>query len=193
MKRTLIAIAMLCAAAAASAKCAPKNVLKFIVSNDLPVSTTRTLYRQGEKFGRYELPGVLIIVSEPDLWVVNKVEKTGQHALDPDDSSVFHAVVLDDSESKYWNNFEFGCEVPFMHAVGAEPKDGVYEHTAEGVTVRLTVAKSGIPQRIDVKTPKSSYSMIYHAWEELRDAPPDLFAKPEGITFTEQSAEPDKP
>jgi len=173
----------------ASARCIPKYVLKIVVSMDTPDSARKTIYRSGERFGRIEDPPNVIVVNEPDVWSVDRALRVGQHERDRDHDLVFRALIIDDFGSQHWNNFEYGCEVPFMKTVGsvAEPVAGsderVYEHSTEGVTARLTVSKSDVPLRIDIRKGDETYVVIYHAWEELRDAPKALFAQPNGVSF----------
>jgi hypothetical protein len=177
------------------AKCAPKHVLKIVVAvADHP----RTIYRSGERMGRVEQETMLFVVNEPDIWVVNRNDMTGQHMIDEGPELVFGAPILDNIESKYWNNFEFGCEVPFMEAVGSEPvptEDGgrLYEHTAEGVTAKLFVHKNGLPRRVELSGKHTPIALDYRSFEELRDAPPDLFTKPTGVKFVEANETPSDP
>lgn len=174
----------------ASARCIPKYVLKIVVSLDTAESPRKTIYRTGERFGRIEDPPSVIVVNEPDVWTVNPALRVGEHARDRDDDLVFRALIVDDFGSEHWNNFEYGCEVPFMRAVGSVPEpvagsdERVYEHSAEGVTARLTVSKSDVPLRMDVRKGDATYVVIYHAWQELRDAPKALFEMPDGVRWT---------
>ena len=180
------------------AKCAPKYVLKIVVANEGDVDLTRTLYRSGERLGRLETQNQLFVVNEPDIWVVNKSDTSGQHMVDPGPVLEFRAPILDNIESEYWNNFEFGCEVPFMKAVGSTPvptEDGgtMYEHTAEGVIAKLFVHENGLPRRVELSGTQKPFALIYRSFEELRDAPADLFTKPAGVKFVEASETPSEP
>lgn len=159
----------------------------------------RTLYRTGELLGRIEEPPnaetglyLLFIVNGADVWVVDRNARTGQHMVDPGPDLGFVAPIVSEStKSEYWNNFEYGCEVPFMKAVGAVPRempDGgqLYVHSKEGITVRLLTAKNGNPARIELSGPGNDFSVAYKVFEEVPDAPADLFAKPAGVEFTER-------
>jgi hypothetical protein len=194
------------------AKCAPKHVLKIVMTADFAgaaandfVKTPKTLYRSGETLGRIEEAKnpetgmhLLMVVNEPDLWMVDLSDMTGQHAVDPGPSLVFRAPILNNIKSKYWNNFEFGCEVPFMNAVGSKPVETenggrLYTHAHEGVTAKLFVDKNDIPQRVELVSPDIEFAVAYRSFEELRDAPADLFAKPAGVTFVEANETPSEP
>lgn len=177
----------------AAAECIPHKVLKIVTVLDSEGEEPHTMYRLGDRYGRLESPATLFVVSEPDVWVVNRADMTGEHALDPDDPPKFHAPILDDNDSKFWRQLEFGCEEPFMKAVNAraESLDGGgvrYTHEAEGTSVVLTMMK-GKPQRVEVTTPKEKYAIRYLAFEMLDETSTDRFTKPEKIPFAEAKAE----
>ena len=203
-------LALLATAAPAGAKCAPRKVLKIVTSIDDPAISgehfarrPKTLYRLGEKYGRLEEEKngetglhLLIVISEPDVWMVNRADNSGQHSVDPGPTFIFRAPLVSDISSKYWNNLEMGCEVPFMNAVGAkpEPVDGhpdqhVYVHSAEGTTVRLIVGKNDIPLRAEIASSEGKFAIVYHSFEQLDTEDASLFAKPAGVKFTEQEQE----
>jgi hypothetical protein len=200
----LLAVALI-RSDAALARCEPKHTLKIVVSvedanlpDDHFTKRPKTIYRSGRLFGRVEeepnpITGrhMLVVVNAADLWIVNLADKSGQHAIDPGPSLSFRAPIVGDVDSEYWNNFEFGCEVPFMQAVGTETTaadatsgERVYEHTKEGATVQL-VAVKGIPKRVTIETKERKFAFVYQSFEQLTNADPALFEKPSGITFTE--------
>jgi hypothetical protein len=102
-------------------------VLKIVTAADFPdapasafASLPRTLYRLGERYARLEEAldkernlHLLVVVNEPDVWMVNLADRTGRHAVD-DGPPKFHAPIVDNFASKFWRQFEFGCEEPFM-------------------------------------------------------------------------------
>lgn len=203
MNRLLIAAFAVFTASSAAADCVPKNVLKIVtafegggVKAGTFAAAPRTLYRSGATLGRMEETAnpetglhLLIIVNGADVWMVNRNDSTGQHAIDPGPIG-FHAPLIGDVQSKHWNQFELGCEVPFMKAVGAAVSETtagtIYEHSREGVTARLLVGKSGVPARVDFSGRGEDFSIVYKSFEELADPPKDLFAKPAGVRFVEQ-------
>jgi hypothetical protein len=183
---------LLALAVPAAAECVPHKVLKIVTVFDREGEEPATLYRLGDRYGRLETRASLFVVNEPDLWVVTDDVQTGQHSVDTG-TPKFHAPILDAMDSKFWRQFEFGCEEPFMKAVNAraEPLDGGvtrYTHEVEGVSVVLTVAK-GKPQRVEVTTPKGSYAIRYLEFEMLDETSTDRFKKPEGIRFEETKPE----
>ena len=188
------------------AKCSPHKTLRIVTRTDDPqlpaehfARQPKTLYRLGEKYGRMEeKPNpetglhLLVVVNEPDLWMVNLADKTGQHVVDAGPTFVFHAPVLGDIKSEYWNNFEYGCEVPFMRAAKPvrrtvnEAGNTVYEHTAEGITASLTASPEDIPRRMTITTDEGSFSFVYDVFEQLDNADTTLFTRPPGIAWTER-------
>ncbi|HYK04792.1 MAG TPA: hypothetical protein VE974_23770 [Thermoanaerobaculia bacterium] len=112
--------------------------------------------------------------------------------VDPGPSFGFHAPILPDLESTFWRHFELGCEVPFMKAVGAAPRETpaggrLYVHSAEGMTARLFVDKNDIPLRVEMlKGQEPFITLVYSVFEQLLDAPKDLFEKPSGVKFEER-------
>jgi hypothetical protein len=208
MKTLLPALALLLAISShALADCAPRQVLKIVTAAEYPgtpadtfKSLPRTLYRLADRYGRLEEPRnpddnlhVLVVISEPDIWMVNLIDNTGQHIVDPGPELEFHAPLLEGVDSKVWLQLEYGCEEPFMKAVGARIEKTAsgatrYTHTAEGTTVSLTVA-NGKPQRIEVASPKLQYTLRYTVFETVADPPADLFKRPEKVTYEEAKQE----
>ena len=198
MLRALALSVLVLAQASLYAKCAPKNVLKIVVVSESASGVARTIHRHGERLGRLEVENQLFVVNEPDIWIVNKADMTGQHAVDAGPVFEFHAPVVDNLDSKYWNNFEFGCELPFMEAVGSKPEpteDGgrMYEHSAEGVIAKLFVHKNGLPRRVELSGKHNPMALDYQTFEEVRDPPADLFTKPAGVKFVEATGTPSEP
>ncbi|HEX2832534.1 MAG TPA: hypothetical protein VHW00_05945 [Thermoanaerobaculia bacterium] len=185
------------------AKCVPKHTLRIVMRYDGPdvpkdhfIRQPKTLYRSGETLGRMEEEAnretgirLLVVVNGADLWMVNLMTNTGEHAIDPDPTPAFRAPIIGDMKSDYWNNFEFGCEVPFMESAGATKTkiDGgtLYEHTHDGATARLTVSERGLPKHVSVTKGDTEFSFVYDAYEQIVEPNPTLFAKPAGVRFTE--------
>jgi hypothetical protein len=203
--RALAAAFVLALSFEAAAKCAPKNVLKIVFAYEAPEmpadsfgAKPRTLYRLGDKLGRMEeMPNpetglhLLVVVNGEDIWMVNRNDRAGEHSIDPGPSIGFHAPVISSVDSEYWRDFEMGCEIAFMTAAGATvsetPAGKVYEHSKENITARLFTDKSGIPARVQFSGAGNDFAVVYKSFEEVPDAPRDLFAKPAGVTFTERT------
>src|SRR2546428_515480 len=142
----------------AFAVCAPTRMLRIVTTVDafgLPadhfVTQPKTLYRYGSMFGRVEEVfnkqtglHLLVVVSEPDVWVVNRVNNSGQHMTDRGTNIDFHAPIITATKSEHWRMLEFGCEEDFMKSVNAktEPADGGmirYSHEAEGIKASQSI------------------------------------------------------
>jgi hypothetical protein len=208
MKKAILVIVLVLtpAAAPALADCVPHKVLKIVTAAEYPgkaaddfVSQPRTFYRLEDRFGRIEEPlnpkdnvHLTVIISEPDVWMINLADMTGQHVVDPGPTFEFHAPVLDAVESRFWRQFEFGCEVPFMKAAGAQVDEAGenttrYSLSREDATVILTVV-SGKPARVEIQKSGSNFAIRYLTYEMLPDASADLFKKPENVRFAEATA-----
>ena len=204
LRRAVLLLLLLLPAPLLVAKCVPAKVLRIVTSFESPKAPEgsfarkpKTIYRLGEKYGRMEeeldeehAPRGLIVVSEPDVWIVNLADHTGRHVVDSAENVIFHAPIVDKADSKLWTQFEFGCEAEFMKAVGAEAEklpggEMRYTHTAEGVTATLTTKPDGKPARVEVQTKGEPYALRYLAFETVDSPPASLFTKPQGIRFSE--------
>src|SRR5207249_2734116 len=90
------------------ADCVPEKMVKVVLRDVTPgidrasfAAKPRTLYRWGSKYGRTEealdsrlkIHG-LIVVNEPDLFMVNLATRTGQHIVDTGGPYHFHAPIV---------------------------------------------------------------------------------------------------
>jgi len=204
--KTLSLAIILCFAYAsdAFAACAPMRMLRIVTSVDafgLPAdhfaTQPKTLYRYGSVFGRVEEVfnkhtglHLLVIVSEPDVWVVNRVNNSGQHMTDRGPNIDFHAPIITATKSEHWRKLEFGCEEGFMREVSArtEPAEGGmtrYTHEAEGVKASLVVNPKGRPERLEIESSEGRFVVKYLSYEDS-DFQADLFARPTGVRFSER-------
>jgi hypothetical protein len=157
----------------------------------------KVIYRLGTEYARAEEAAdpeqglhLLIVVDEPDIWFVNLHDKTGRHIVDPGPTFEFHAPLLPSHTSEHWRRLELGAELRFMREVEAKrtqaSPDGpvIYEHSAEGTTVRLHTSAADVPLELQVQAPDANFSVNFLSYECL---PPDLslFAKPTGIELIE--------
>ena len=94
----------------------------------------KTYWRAGKKYARIaESPDLqnqihgLIIINEPDAWMINLSDKSGKHIIDPGPSLVVRLPLFDKQtgvRSKL-NDLEFGMELDFFarndaaHSAGA--------------------------------------------------------------------------
>jgi len=162
----------------------------------------KTMYRAGTGYCRIqELPdsehGVhgLLVISEPDAWLINLLTKTAQHQVDL--GPTFNCrlpVFADDMKASDAGNqlmgLEFGRELAYFRERGATPRDGP---TLQGKTTKsytLTIRDSqlllftnGTLERpVAVARQRGSKREVYWytTYEEL-PFEPKLFAKPDGV------------
>ena len=163
----------------------------------------KTLYRVGQKLARLEespdlklnLHG-LVIINEPDTWMINLADRTGQHSKDPG-PPVFSAPVFQEKNAPaIFNILEFGREHEFFVAnrarsLGSRRIDDedcdVLEVKAEDWSVDLlTSKKTKKPYQVDVIGPNAlSYSIRYDSYELNLPFKEELFHPPEGIRIHE--------
>ena len=202
-------IVLLVGANASAADCTPAQMIKIRYSNDVPGADPRsfakqpkTLYRLGAKYGLIEeLPDEpnrihgLIVVSEPDIWIVNLAQNTGQHLVDGGPTYFFRAPVLSDAGSAFLSGLEFGCELAYMRAAGATASKrtsagrpsweyGV-SRDAEAIIV-TTDPDSERPRTVRfVRAGKEILTVRYLEYQPGLATNLQLFRKPTGIAFQE--------
>lgn len=134
MKKSLILVCLLAlVAVAAQAQLSSNTMMKIITRNVSPGidphsfgAQPKTLYRMGEKYGRSEeLPDsgmklhLLVVVSEPNVWMINLWDKTGKLIVDPGPTYVFRASIIPSEERGMkppLGDFEFGTEYDFLRS-----------------------------------------------------------------------------
>ena len=194
---------------------APTTMIKAVVRLAGPrikpgsqAALPKTIYRGGPHYARIEDPPnareqmqKLTIISEPDAYSVNLIDKKGTHAIDQGGGDDLHLPVIFDPTGKLksLNRLEFGEEYDFFQDAGAEKHAGpiinakptdAYVMPTEGGSATLVV-RSGthVPVTISWETKDGAYTYEFITYEELPfDA--TLFAKPKGITFREIPPDP---
>ncbi len=194
----------------------PKTMLKFVYHDTNPAfepgsfaALTKTVYLWGAEKGRIEeqedpqmhLKG-LVVVCGKDLWMINLVNKTGNHSVDPSPTHNFYMTIWANQahHSTELTNFSMGHELAYMkdhhvqpiHVSGGASQDDtdVYKTTIEGLKITFTVAaKTQIPQSVEVADgDKVLTHVIYDSYEEL-PVDPSLFAPPADVTIKERSGQ----
>ena len=197
----------LIAAPASAATCAPPTLTRIVtrsVGPDILLGSFNaepvTLYRKGERHLRNEeAPDpeqrrhLLTIVAEPDIWMINLMDQTGKHLVDPGPIFVAHApIVAGQGVPAVFQELEFGCEAAFVRARGREA--GV--RTVDGKTARIYALQAG-DQRLEVllidrgvpaevayyRGARTVLTIRYDAFEMGLPDDPTLFQKPAGVTF----------
>lgn len=208
----LLALAWAFPAAADEDVCAPEKMLKVVtvaesdrIDPDSPAAKPRTLYRQGEKYGRIEEPvdprtgaHLVFVVNEPDLWVADLVGKRGQHAVDPGPTYTFRAQIFGQAASKnaVIRTIEFGCEARAMRAAGAKEAQTTHDEIGKVTRLEHTEAGEQIVLLLDRETQKPkrlelyfdgqlAFAMNYKEYHDALKFDPDLFKKPAGVEYSE--------
>lgn len=168
----------------------------------------KTMYRAGQGYCRTEeLPdpeqGIhgLMIINEPDVWVVNLLSKTAQHLVDSGPTFNCRLPMFQGDEVKSAADMknpilelEFGRELAYFRQKGAPPKEGP---VLQGKQTNVSMVQVGDSQLFlfTVDTPERPLAVArqrggtreiywYGLYEEL-PFEPKLFAKPEGVKIEE--------
>ncbi len=178
------------------------------IPEDSFAAKPKLMYRAGNGYCRTEeLPdperGIhgLLVVSEPDAWMVNLLTKTAQHFLDPGPTFNCHLPIFRGDQVKSAAEMknpilelEFGQELGFFKGKGAAPKEGPVLRDKPTTVCSVDVGDSqlflfttGTPERpwaVARKHGNVNEIFWYGTYEQL---PFDqkLFAKPEGVKIEE--------
>lgn len=189
----------------------PKTMIKMIVhlqADDIPtdsfVAKPKLIYRAGNSYGRIEeMPdpehGIhgLMIVNEPDIWMVNLFTHTAQHMVDP--GPTFNCrmpIFAGEGEGNDLNGknllygLEFGRESEYFKRLGAETKEGavlegkpitIYTLTRGNSRLSLfTTGNPGKPWGVARKWKNKREIYWYQSYEYI-PFDIEIFAKPIGM------------
>ncbi|MBI1355546.1 MAG: hypothetical protein GC160_14475 [Acidobacteria bacterium] len=140
--RLLFLVTFVCAVGAAQE--APRTMKRLSVwlqSPDVPkdsfAAQPKRMFRAGNKYCRTEEApdtenGIhgLLIANEPDVWMVNRLDETAKHIVDPGPTFNCRMPILgshirsQEDFEKPLLQLEFGRELAFFKAVGAEQSEG---------------------------------------------------------------------
>jgi hypothetical protein len=202
---------------AAAAGCAPSGLFRAVVRNVTPGlaaadrgAQPRTLYRQGSRWLRNEEQPdlgsgnqLLVVIAEPDLWVLNQATRQGQHSIDPGPDLTVHAPILSPSADlpAPFATLEYGCEAEFVARFAPTPQRtapwGATLAAVHGVTIgEHTLAilmddRRGAPLLISyLRQGRPVLVVRYDEYRQaLQDNPP-LFAPPSSYHISEAKAPP---
>lgn len=201
--RSLFALLLLACSFAVQAQEKMLYVEYRVMSPKLPPSSTETQVRKlwlvGDKYMRFEdVPNVetgvhgLIIVAEPDIWILDRKTNKGQHSVDPGPSYAVHFPMLATETSERLRRLEFGNELAYFQQNGArelanQVLDGVnctvFALDMDEHELFLYVRKDGKPFQITVKTDASEYSVRIVKYEPGSQPDLNLFRPPVGARF----------
>ncbi len=168
---------------------------------DIPAGSFATkpkvMYRAGSRYCRIEEApdpdnGIhgLAIISEPDAWMVNLLNKTAKHMVDPGPTFSCRLPIFPDTDK----NLEFGLELEYFKSRGATPQKGPVLQTksttrymVEVADAKLALFTYGPPERpLAVSRVRGDKGEIFW-FKGHGDLPfePALFAKPENVKIDE--------
>lgn len=191
--------------------CAPPMLTRMIVRNispglaaAAPAAQPRTIWRKTSmQLRTEEIPdpsrGVhnIVVISEPDIWMVNMAARAGQHSVDPGPDYEVRAPILPVGPGMppELMQLEYGCEGQFVAAwMPATPRavpwgiETANLHTAtfgEHEVSILMHARRKVP--LMVVYAKGGQAQFAIRYDEFRaDLPdrPDLFLPPKNVTIT---------
>lgn len=165
----------------------------------------KTIWRAGTKYARTaeardpqnHIHG-LAIINEPDAWMINLLDKSARHYIDPGPTFNVHLPVFEQPSSggkTKLNELEFGKEIEFFAKndakdLAGEMIDGKptirHEVTFSGGSVVLwTDAKSKKPVRISLIQGAQRQTIAYIAYDDELAFDPTLFQFPTGIAVVD--------
>ena len=176
------------------------------LSSDSFLAKPKTIYIAGDSYSRTEeeadparaIHGVMVI-SEPNIWVINLFDWTGRHMVDPGPTFVVHHEILKRGAPKEFSNLEFGKEVDFFLAhnatsLGSRDLDQQRCEASEfkSNTYRIvlyTTAETHVPFQLEVyKDDKLDFAVRYIGYQTGLPFDASLFEPPSGITFIEDAS-----
>jgi hypothetical protein len=203
----VIAAAALACAGTASADCSPPTMVKIVTraANVDPATfgaKPKTMYRVG--VGRARMEGepdpqqglhLVNIVNEPDIWVANRIDHSGQHIVDPGPSLKVHLPLFAEGDGVL-KDLEFGCESAFVaqYAPKAEHRVRIGLHFGElhravagDAAVEIVMTNHGVPlQAAYYKAGKLLLKLDYTTYETGLAVDEALFHPPAGFTWVER-------
>jgi hypothetical protein len=213
MKIALLVSCLLCATVVAQQP--PKTMTKLQVqlqSPDVPpdsfAAQPKIIYRAGGQYCRMEEQpdpnhGIhgLMIVNEPDAWMVNLATDSAQHMVDPGPTfncrlPIFGdlASSLPEDEGKEIFGLEFGQEYEFFKAKGATPQPGGIQQGQQTTAYMLRFGDStlalftyGTPERpLGVVWKRGEkHEIFWYSGYGQMEFDGKLFAKPERVKIEE--------
>jgi hypothetical protein len=161
----------------------------------------KVLWRAGTRYGRVaESPDIpnrvqgLMIINEPDAWMINLFDKSGTHMVDPGPSLEVHLPIFTDTSVKTkLKDLEFGRELKFFAHEGARGSPGKPINGGAIEQYQLAIANYTIVLWMDVKSQKplrvrlvenaQSTTIEYLSYDDDLAFNPSLFQPPTGITL----------
>lgn len=132
----------------------------------------------------------LIIVAEPDIWIVDRNTNQAQHTVDPGPNYKVHFPLFASESSAKLRQLEFGRELQFFRENGAtempaQEVDGIkcklLRLELDGDEVTLFLKTDETPLQVAVKSPDYEYALRFLRYEPDRKPDRALFQLPPGV------------
>jgi hypothetical protein len=193
----------------------PKTMTKLTVQLDGPgipkdsfVRKPKTIYRATNQYCRVEEAvdteqhiQALLILNEPDAWMLNLLDKTGRHVVDPGPTFNCHLPVFsgplpdsDDDVDYSKLGLEFGRELEFFKGKNARVQKGQVLQHQETTMYFIELGKTRLalfvygpndfPLALGRTCNEKGEIFWYSSYGQV-SFDPKLFAKPEGVSISE--------
>ena len=176
-----------------------------VVSADLPDSSPeaqpRKVWLLGKEFLRFEdVPNPetkvheLIIVHEPDVWIIDRNKGEGQHAIDPGPQYAVHFPIFPREQSARLKRLEFRSELKFFQDNGAkelalQTVDGIkcklFRLELDDLELTLFLKPDNLPLQIEVQSAGVKYAVRFLRYDPDQKPDMTLFRVPPGIKIIE--------
>jgi hypothetical protein len=132
----------------------------------------------------------LIIVAEPDIWIIDRNTNQAQHTVDPGPNYKIHFPLFASETSEKLRALEFGHELEYFREnnakeLPAQDVDGfkckVLRLAIDDREVTLFMKTNDTPLQIVVKSPEYEYAMRFLRYEADRKPDKLLFQLPPGV------------
>ena len=158
---------------------------------------TKKVWRIGKAYLRFEdapnpqtrIHG-LIIVAEPDIWIVDRNTNQAQHTVDPGPNYKIHFPLFASETSEKLRELEFGQELGYFRENGAielpaQDVDGfrckLLRLEIDDREITLFLKTNDTPLQIVVKSPEYEYAIRFLRYEPDRKPDKLLFQLPSGV------------
>jgi len=140
----------------------------------------------------------LVIVDEPNAFMINRYNNQGQHMVDPGPTFEVHMPIFPFRQSSETSKLEFGHELEFFSQRKAKKMPNVkakgkryksYMLEIDGARLILFVDEvTGKPTQLSLKSGKDDYSVHYDIYESGLEPDMTLFKVPAGVKISEAEA-----
>lgn len=198
--------------------CAPAMLTRMVVRNispglaaAAPAAQPRSIWRKGStQLRTEEVPdpsrGVhnIVVVSSPDIWMINMTGRSGQHSVDPGPTYEVRAPILPVGSGMPGEliQLEYGCEAEFVAArMPGAPRpvawgiEAAQLHTAvfgeHELSILMHVRRKAPLMVVYAKGGQAAFAIRYDEFRSGLPDRPDLFAPPKNVRIME--AQPQSP